>query len=82
MAKKFSLIQKIKGKVTYHPIGAFQLYTCGLYVMLETSQQLNLDRDKKLPKVRVECELEEPKDISLQVFIKTYCVGGCHAPQE
>lgn len=72
----FALIQKQKGETLEFPISAFQLYQVGLYVILETGQQLNLDRDKKSPRVK---NLESGEIMNLQTFIKTHCVGGCHA---
>jgi hypothetical protein len=72
----FALIQKCKGETLEFPISAFQLYRVGLYVMLETGQQLNLDRDKDTPKVK---NLKSGETMNLQTFIKTHCVGGRHA---
>lgn len=72
----FALIQTRKGETLEFPISAFQLYQVGLYVMLENGQQLNLNRDKKSPKVK---NLESEEVMNLQTFIKTNCVGGCHA---
>lgn len=72
----FALIQKRKGETLEFPISSFQLYQVGLYVMLENGQQLNLERDKKSPKVK---NLGSGEVMNLQTFIKTHCVGGCHA---
>jgi hypothetical protein len=72
----FSLVQKRRGFVTEFPIAAYQLYVCGLYVMLENGQQLNLDRASNTPRVK---DNATGKITGLQTFIKKNCVGGSHA---